>query len=270
MARRHPGSFEDAHALRDGQSWPPATDTGEEYDLIVVGGGISRLSAAHFYRAAVPGARILILDNHDDFGGHAKRNEFNLDGHLHLLNGGTLEIGAEKLVVGIGGATPLDTLLEQAPLSARARREIVQLEAAKIDHMPDVFSAEKKQRLSRMNYEAFLRDVVRVEPAVLAFYNARTKGEWGTGTDAVSALDCWSFGMPGFQGMQLERGSIARMGFTPAGYADTGGSYRLHFPEGNATIARLLVRDLIARAIPGSRAGDVVTARAASSWRATT
>jgi spermidine dehydrogenase len=86
-------------------------------------------------------------------------------------------------------------------------------------------------------------------------------GEWGVGTNAVSALDCWGFGMPGFQGMQLAKGSISRMGFTPAGYADTGGSYRLHFPDGNATIARLLVRALIPAAIPGSDPEGIVTAR---------
>ena len=92
----HPGSFEDAHALRDSHTWPAATDTGEEYDLIVVGGGISGLAAAHFYRAQKATSRILILDNHDDFGGHAKRNEFNLSGHLNLLNGGTLEIDSPR------------------------------------------------------------------------------------------------------------------------------------------------------------------------------
>ena len=97
MRGSHPGSFEDAHALRDGNTWPPPWDTGEEYDLIVVGGGISGLAAAHFYRArTTPKSRILILDNHDDFGGHAKRNEFNLEGHLHLLNGGTLEIDSPR------------------------------------------------------------------------------------------------------------------------------------------------------------------------------
>src|SRR5580698_6957659 len=91
----HAGSFESAHDLRDGDFWSQhqtMQDTGEHYDLIVVGGGISGLSAAHFYRAAKPGAKVLILDNHDDFGGHAKRNEFHLGGKLHLLNGGTLEI----------------------------------------------------------------------------------------------------------------------------------------------------------------------------------
>ncbi len=59
----------------------------------MVGGGISGLSAAHFFREAAPrGATILILDNHDDFGGHAKRNEFHVGGGLQLLNGGTWAI----------------------------------------------------------------------------------------------------------------------------------------------------------------------------------
>jgi spermidine dehydrogenase len=96
MRGSHPGSFEAAHAVRDG-TFPKAgaspTNTGEHYDLIVVGGGISGLAAAYFYRAATgPDARILILDNHDDFGGHAKRNEFELDGRIQLINGGTLGI----------------------------------------------------------------------------------------------------------------------------------------------------------------------------------
>lgn len=91
MRGSHPGSFESAHALRDG-TFPKAgtspIDTGEHYDLIVVGGGISGLAAAYFYRAAAgPDARILILDNHDDFGGHAKRNEFEFDGKIQLITG---------------------------------------------------------------------------------------------------------------------------------------------------------------------------------------
>jgi spermidine dehydrogenase len=310
MRGSHPGSFEDAHALRDGKSWPAATDTGEEYDLIVVGGGISGLAAAHFYRAQKAGSRILILDNHDDFGGHAKRNEFNLDGHLNLLNGGTLEIdsprpygpiaagllttlgidvkklakttqnlefyehlglhsgvffdretfGADKLVTGFG-KIPFKEFLAHAPLSASARETIVQILEGKVDYLPGLTSDDKKQRLSRMSYEAFLRDVVHAEPAVLHFYHSQTMSEWGVGTDAVSALDCWGFGFPGFQGMKLAKGSIRRMGYTPSGYEDTGGSYKLHFPDGNATIARLLVRNLIPDAVPGNSVEDVVTAR---------
>src|SRR3984893_996536 len=80
MRGNHDGTFTFAHRLRDGESWDAdgaAAKTGEIYDLVVVGGGISGLAAAYFYRkSAGRHARILILDNHDDFGGHAKRNEF--------------------------------------------------------------------------------------------------------------------------------------------------------------------------------------------------
>ena len=78
----HPGSFEEAHAVRDGGRVAPAQATGETYDLVIVGAGLGGLAAAHFYRRRKPAARILILDNHDDFGGHAKRNEFEVDGRL--------------------------------------------------------------------------------------------------------------------------------------------------------------------------------------------
>src|SRR5215469_9730794 len=95
----HPGSFEVAHRLRDQHGWDlaGAQNTGEEYDLVVVGGGISGLSAAHFFLKRLRGnARVLILDNHDDFGGHAKRNEFRYAGRLLALNGGTLNIESPR------------------------------------------------------------------------------------------------------------------------------------------------------------------------------
>ncbi len=79
----YPGSYEVAHELawQGRQDWGRVHDAESNvYDLVVVGAGISGLSAAHFYRKEHPDARILILDNHDDFGGHAKRNEFELDG----------------------------------------------------------------------------------------------------------------------------------------------------------------------------------------------
>jgi spermidine dehydrogenase len=77
MRGSHDGSWEVAHALRDGKHWPEVADDNESYDLIVVGGGISGLASAYFFRNfAGPQSKILILDNHDDFGGHAKRNEF--------------------------------------------------------------------------------------------------------------------------------------------------------------------------------------------------
>ena len=312
MRGSHPGSFEDAHALRDGKQPEAGASVGEEYDLIVVGGGISGLSAAWFYRAqtAPKSARILILDNHDDFGGHAKRNELQVGGRTLLINGGTLEIdsprpysavasdlvkalgidvaglskkvehpkfyaeqglkrgvffdrdtfGADKLVVG-AGAVPMAELLTGAPLSDAARQDMVRLNEGMVDYMPGLSSDEKKSRLAKMSYRDFLHDVAKVDPAVITFYQPRSHGEWAVGIDALSALDVWALRFPGFQGMKLEPGIIPQMGYTPSGYASTGGSQTLHFPDGNATIARLLVRSLVPEAVPGSTAEDIVMAR---------
>jgi spermidine dehydrogenase len=306
----HPGAFEAAHLLRDGHRFPEPIDLGEEYDLVVVGAGISGLSAAHFYRAANPDARVLLLDNHDDFGGHAKRNEFEIGGQTRLMNGGTFAIesprpyssvadgvlqaigidaaalakstqkpdfykglglgqgvfldretfGRDHLAVGYG-TKPWPEFLKDTPLSEAARRDIERVESGRTDPMPGLTSTEKKQRLLHMSYRNYLKDVLQVDPAVLAVYQARTQGWWGVGIDAVSALDCWGSEMPGFQGLKLEPGSIPGMGYTPSGFADTGGSVFVHFPDGNATIARGLVRRLIPAAVPGSTIEDLVTAR---------
>jgi spermidine dehydrogenase len=77
-----------AHQLRDGAlggeaSRRKATDTGERYDLIVVGGGMSGLGAAYYFQK-LRGGRVLVLDNQAMVGGEAKRNEFNVDG-VHLI-----------------------------------------------------------------------------------------------------------------------------------------------------------------------------------------
>src|SRR5712692_10306926 len=96
MRGNHDGSFTFAHRMRDGEgadSFGLAASTDESYDLVVVGGGISGLAAAYFFRkSAGKNGRILILDNHDDFGGHAKRNEFRAGGRLLLSYGGTQSI----------------------------------------------------------------------------------------------------------------------------------------------------------------------------------
>ncbi|HEY5068247.1 MAG TPA: NAD(P)-binding protein, partial [Candidatus Acidoferrum sp.] len=96
MRGNHDGSFTFAHLMRDGQPWNElgrAAAIEENYDLVVVGAGISGLAAAYFYRQRFgKNARILILDNHDDFGGHAKRNEFHAGGRTVLSYGGTQSI----------------------------------------------------------------------------------------------------------------------------------------------------------------------------------
>lgn len=97
MRGSHEGSFEVAHAI----SWEGRTyERPEErkdglYDLIIVGAGISGLAGAVLAQEKLgPDARILILDNHDDFGGHAKRNEFDVDGRKLIGYGGSQTIEA--------------------------------------------------------------------------------------------------------------------------------------------------------------------------------
>jgi spermidine dehydrogenase len=318
----HPGSFETAHSLRDGTFWktaPPPVDTSETYDLVVVGAGISGLAAAHFFRQRVgKSARILILENHDDFGGHAKRNEFHLGGKLQLANGGTFLIdsptpysaeadgllkklgidpprlqktttdrkvyrslglqsavffdketfGTDQLLVGEPGGRRSEKeektrswaeFLADAPLPEAVRRDIARIEQSDVDYLPGLSSAEKKVRLSKISYRDFLLNVAKVDPGVVPFYQTRTHGEWGVGIDAEPALDCWAIGLPGFQGMHLDPGAAPNMSYSAAGYAN-GGSYNYHFPDGNASIARLLVRNLLPEAVPGRTVEDVVTA----------
>lgn len=97
------GSTPDAvavpHALRDGRFWPYAgtpEPTGEEYDLVVVGAGISGLTSAYRWLRRDPAARVLILDNHDEIGGQARRNTFRPQGRAGPLiaPGGSREGGA--------------------------------------------------------------------------------------------------------------------------------------------------------------------------------
>jgi spermidine dehydrogenase len=86
----HPGSYEAAHDLAlENLSIKLPAETGEQYDLVVVGTGVSGLAAAHYYRQRFgPGSNILLLENHDDFGGHARRNEFHQGGDMRLAMGG--------------------------------------------------------------------------------------------------------------------------------------------------------------------------------------
>ncbi|HXX01059.1 MAG TPA: NAD(P)-binding protein, partial [Candidatus Acidoferrales bacterium] len=320
MRGSHPGAFETAHEVRDGDFWqaaPKLVDTGETFDLVVVGGGMSGLAAAYFYRKqAGAAARILILDNHDDFGGHAKRNEFRPGGRLLLTNGGTVAIespfpyskearglltelgidppafekkysgaepyrglgfgyffdketfGAERLVTGApggfrqgGNGSKWADFLAKTPLSAEAQQSIVRIQEDKIDYMEGIPQAEKKARLVRMSYKDFLLKIVKAHADVIPFYQTRTHGLYGIGIDAVPALDCWAIHFPGFQGMGLDRVPSKGLTFTALGEVTPQDEYHFHFPDGNASIARLLVRSLVPGSAPGSTAEDIVTAK---------
>ena len=312
MRGNHDGTFTFAHRLRDGQPWDDGVSpekTGESYDLVVVGGGISGLAAAHFYRKhAGAGSRILILDNHDDFGGHAKRNEFSAGKRMLLSYGGTQSIespsryssvakglltelgidtqkfykaydqqlydslklgtgvffdretfGQDRFVTGMG-QKPWPEFLSQTPLSEDARRDIAKVYNEKKDYLPGLSREQKQARLAKISYADFLTQIVKLHADVLPFFQKKTHDLWCVGIDAVSALACYiagddyDIGYPGFQGMDLgedsERGS------------EKPEPYIFHFPDGNASIARLLVRELIPESISGHSMEDVVTSPA--------
>jgi spermidine dehydrogenase len=327
MRGSHEGSFEVAHSLRDGNFWQAIgnpLDTRETYDLVIVGGGISGLAAAHFYRArSGKSARILILDNHDDFGGHAKRNEFHTSGRMLLANGGTFAIesptayskeaqrlmadlsiapaaletkcavpdvykglhrgvffnketfGVDRLVTGYpsgekggssvaasnAGSDAWTEFLKKTPLSDEAQHEVARLEAEKVDYMPGLSQAEKKQRLAKMSYRDFLLNVVKVHRDVIPFYQTRTHDLYGVGIDAVPALDCWAYEYPGLAGMNLDRVPSPGLGYTAKGEVTERPPYFFHFPDGNASIARALVRSLIPASTSGHTVEDIVTAK---------
>jgi spermidine dehydrogenase len=309
MRGSQPGSYDAAHSLRDGTFWESAgspTDTGESYDLIVVGGGISGLAAAYFYRKqAGKNARILILDNHDDFGGHARRNEFRVGKRLLLSNGGTQSIespseysevakgvltelgietklfykaydqklyshlntacffdkqtfGEDRLVPGMGSLTWAE-FLSKSPLSEKVRQEILRLYTEKKDYLPGLSREEKQARLKTISYANFLTEICKADPGVLPFFQSYTHDLFAVGIDAISAEACYrnpddygGYRYAGFDGLNL--------GEDDAGESEE--PYIFHFPDGNASIARLLVRSLIPECVPGHTMEDVVSARA--------
>jgi spermidine dehydrogenase len=306
MRGNHDGTFTFAHRLRDGGKWDaegPATKTGETYDLVVVGGGISGLAAAYFYRKNAGGAaRILILDNHDDFGGHAKRNEFRAGNRMLLSYGGTQSIespgayskvakdliaevgiqvdrfykaydrklytklgtaaffnqetfGEDRLLTGMN-ATPWPEFLAKAPLSDAVRRDIARVYTAKVDYMAGLSKEQKLAKLATVSYANYLTNFCKVTPDALPFFQTFPHDLFGVGIDAVSAAACYaspddyeSFTYPGFDGLGLPEREKEE-------------PYIFHFPDGNGSVARLLVRSLIPGGVPGSTMEDVVTARA--------
>ena len=277
---QYPGSFEAAHLVRDGAYGGDlvAEDSGEHHDLVVVGAGISGLSAAHFFRKALGAQRkVLILDNHDDFGGHAKRNEFRHAGRTYLSFGGTMSIetpfpysftakallaelgvdaasfaryerpellkalgvgvffsagdfGTDRLVSGHGDK-PWPTFFAAAPLSPRVRADLVRIHAAQVDYLPGLDATAKARALKQMSYATYLTKQAGIAEESLAFF----RGEGfrnNMRVDTCPAFVAWRLGAVGFSGMNIAA--------EPLVHADY-----FHFPDGNASIARLLVNRLV-------------------------
>jgi spermidine dehydrogenase len=308
------GAFEVAHALRDGATFDIGRLPVEErYDLVVVGSGISGLSAAWFYRRARPQARILILDNHDDFGGHARRNEFHPNGRLLIGYGGSESIqsprtlwgddakgllrdlgvrvarfetafdrklypalglsravffareafGRDVLVTGDAGsfegdepsrreanAKPLAEFIAGFPVSDTSKVQLIALYRSRRDPLAGRSPAQKRAMLKRTSYRDYLTKFCGLSEEAANCFQGRTLGFFGLGCDSVAAADARDLGYPGFQGLGLPEGMEAQ-------YKEP---YIYHFPDGNASLARLLVRALRPDVAPGSTMEDVVLA----------
>ena len=300
MRGSHEGSFEVAHKMRDGVRWDRPEESGEEYDLVVVGGGLSGLAAAWYFREARPDASILILDNHDDFGGHAKRNEFWHGDRLLLSFGGTQNIqdlkrydqagrrliealgidvarypefndkavygvhgmqrgvflgkemfGVDRLLA-VDGYPSWHEFLAKAPLSDTAREDLARVYESNIDYLDGLSPEEKVGFLQRTSYQAFLLETVGIgEEAVSYLWRSST---WAIGMDAISAWVATGEGWPGTGGLGLDN-------YSSNGATTSAEAQFCQFPDGNATIARLLVRSLVPGVAAGSTLDDVVTAR---------
>ena len=337
----HPGSFDHAHrlALAGGNFLEEIIDLGESNDLIVVGAGISGLSAAYFYQERTPlNQDILILDNHDDFGGHAKRNEFKVDGREILTYGGSQSIESpsyyeevsKKLMADLGidfqkfytaydfdyfknrGLTSsfffnketygenkivrnvpnyrydinhkkntkpenIKKVVKEMPISDKSKDEFARLFLDKTDFFPEMTLEEKFYHLENMSYEEYLRKYHKVGDEVVGLFHTMLWSLWGVGTESIPAFGAFSDGLPGFSGLgftedegttepENEMYDISTYDETIEGFMSknevSDEPYIFHFPDGNATIARLLVRKMIPNAISGNTMEDIVTAKA--------
>jgi len=314
-------AMEAAHALRDGKEPPAAAEAeplDESYDLIVVGAGMSGLAAAYFFRKALPNAKVLILDACDDFGGHARRNEFNVGGRQVIAAGGTYQVmfpttytpegkalladigvdgtryyqavessmgltggyqlrpamffdretyGVDRLVTNskdFTGTTQLfgesseswAQFLARTPLSKDAKHDILVMVNDSADHMPGISIDAKIGRLRKISYADYLTQFLKIRHEALQFVQNQMGAALlnvGAGPDSFSAWRAYNAHYPGFQGMNLPPIRVSDIVNNDQIVPD------IHLPDGNAGLARLLVRWLIPGSLPGETMEDSIS-----------
>ena len=305
-----------AHGIRDGRRYRLADQpVAAHYDLVVIGAGIGGLAAARFVRQARPRARILILDNHDDFGGHARRNEFTVDGRFMLGYGGSESLegprkrwtrvahdcvaglgvdfdrleaafnvglypglglssglffprevfGVDRLVTGDPlrtlpsdvpanlhhGRQPADFLAD-CPLTDPQKAQLLKLYTDPQDVLAGLNPARKQALLDSISYRDYLQKYFGLDDTTLAMFEGRTLDYYAATARCVPASAAADVEYPGFQGLGLAAPRDGTMETDP---------YVFHFPDGNATIARLFVRELIPGVAPGRGMDDILRAR---------
>ena len=291
-----PASTARGHRVRDGvyRNLPSAVaDTGESYDLVVVGAGLAGLAAAHVYKKERAGARILLLENNDDFGGHARRNTFAWKGTTLIVNGGTYDLEApedsppearqilddlgidtERLLgfrdpdyrkrFGLASTCFFDpdvfpgvpkkqftpgfhtddwkTFLARTPLGESARAELLTLYTTRQNYLAG--EPDPRKALASMTWERYIRDKMGLGDTAVLFSNIYATDLAGLGVDALPAAYGYEVG-PGFFGVGgdgfYDDGGLLRYSYTPI--------YR--FPDGNHSVARKLLKQLIPDALTG-------------------
>ena len=308
----HPGSFDAAHALAwQGDTPPSFQDTGEEYDLVVVGGGLSGLAAAMlFQQERGEDQRILILDNHDDFGGHAKRNEFTSGGKTLFGVGGSINLEfpdkysrvAKRLLKDIGvdfrkleesvdpnyllaggfhnqglflkpengtsqtirgewfaaffGRGDFDALIDQLPYSQDQRDRIRTLVSGEWDYLAGRSISERAAYMASTSYHQFLREKVGLSEETLVLFDPTLRLGFGVGGEGISVTEALESGAPGLRAVGWPWALADKM------LVDVDDPYdALVFADGNASVARLMVRRMIPNVAPGNSMDDITLAQ---------
>ncbi|WP_374566369.1 NAD(P)-binding protein [Ideonella sp.] len=142
--------------------------------------------------------------------------------------------------------------LARTPMTPAAQAGLAALLGAPRNVLPQLKTpAARRGALAGMTYRDFLLQRWKVDAAVLRFFQGETQGYFGVGIDATTALDAWAAGLPGFEGLALGEGLDARMSPSGRQLMASQDEYIYHFPDGNAGVARALVRSLIPSALPG-------------------
>ena len=318
MRGSHAGSFEVAHALAwQGQKPDAYESLDEHYDLVVVGAGMSGLAAAWYYlKKAGPEARVLVLDNHDDFGGHAKRNEFHHKDRMILSLGGAQNLdnpsnygdiaGSLLIDLGINEAaiakmaanTPDDYVLggklggdvgltvpdgdehltigghwlkffhgrgdyqagvRDLPIPAEQKDKLVAFFGGEKDFLDDLSLTEKWDYVNNTSYNQFLVDRVELSVDTIPILNAHLRILNGPSGWNHTVLEGILAGSPGLRAMGWLADFVDSIGAMLLD--ELAGDIRM-FPDGNASVARLLVQKMIPDVAPGMTGfEDVAIAR---------